>query len=111
MKTGLFPFENSPVRAAVRFPLQIETTLWTDEGGYPAVTEDISSNGALFVADDAPPVGSRVAFTVTMPAGAMGGVEDVLLDCVGHVVRHGRENGKFKVGLIIDEYSLGSEKR
>ncbi len=109
MKTGLFPFENSPVRAAVRFPLQIETTLCTDEREYPAITEDISSNGVLFIADDVPPVGSRVSFTMAMPAGVMGGTKDVLLDCIGHVVRHSRSDGRYKAGVIIDEYSLGSE--
>ncbi len=109
MKTALFPFENSPVRAAVRFPLQIETTLWADDRGYPGITEDISSNGVLFIADDVPPVGSRVSFTMAMPAGVMGGTKDVLLDCVGHVVRHSKLDGKCKAGVIIDEYSLGSE--
>lgn len=109
MKTALFPFENSPVRAAVRFPLQIETTLCTEERAYPAITEDISSNGVLFLADDVPPVGSRVSFTMAMPAGVMGGTKDVLLDCIGHVVRHSRSDGRCKAGVIIDEYSLGSE--
>ncbi len=109
MKTGLFAFENSPVRASVRFPLQIETTLWTAERGYPGITEDISSNGVLFIADDVPAIGSRVSFTMTMPAGVMGGTKDVLLDCIGHVVRHGRADRRYKAGVIIDEYSLGSD--
>ncbi len=109
MKTALFPFENSPVRAAVRFPLQIETTLWMEKRAYPAVTEDISANGVLFIADDVPPVGSRVSFTMAMPAGVMGGTQDVLLDCIGHVVRHSRSDGRCKAGVIIDEYSLGSD--
>jgi hypothetical protein len=110
LKIGLHPFENAPVRTAVRFPLQIETTLWTAERGYPAVTEDISSSGVLFIADEVPPVGARVEFTMTMPAGVMGGSEDVLLDCIGHIVRHGRPDGKRRAAAVIDEYSLRSEQ-
>jgi hypothetical protein len=109
LKIGLHPFENAPVRTAVRFPLQIETTVWTGERGYPAVTEDISSSGVLFIADEVPPVGSRVEFTVTMPAGVMGGTEDVRLDCVGHIVRQGRQDGRCRAAAVIDEYSLRSE--
>ncbi len=110
MKTGLHPFENAPVRTAVRFPLQIETTLWTAERGYPAVTEDISSSGVLFVAEEVPPIGARIEFTMTMPAGVMGGTGDVLLDCVGHIVRHGRLDNVCRAAAVIDEYSLRSEQ-
>jgi len=106
----LHPFERAPVRASVRFPLQISTTLWTAERGYPAMTEDISSSGVLFVADEVPPVGSRVEFTVTMPAGVMGGSQDVLLDCIGHIVRHGRPDGLRRAAAVIDEYSLRAEQ-
>jgi hypothetical protein len=109
LKTGLHPFENAPVRTAVRFPLQIATILCTAERSYPAVTEDISSSGVLFVAEEVPPVGARIEFTMKMPAGVMGGTEDVLLDCVGHIVRHGRPDGRRRAAAVIDEYSLRSE--
>lgn len=110
MKQGVHPFENAPVRTAVRFPLQIDIVLRTADRSYPAVTEDVSANGVLFTADEVPPVGTRVEFRMRMPAGIMGGTEDVVLDCVGRIVRHAKPNGKARAAAVIDEYLLRSEQ-
>ncbi len=109
LSIGRHLLEDTPVRTSVRFPLQIEIELRTSERSYRAVTEDISSNGVLFSADEVPPVGQRVEFRLTMPAAVMGGAEDVLLDCVGRIVRHARFQGKLKAAAVIDEYTLRAE--
>jgi PilZ domain len=97
------------VRTAVRFPLRMEIIVTTPEREYRAVTEDVSSNGVLFTAEEVPPVGSTVEFRLTMPAAVMGSREDVLLHCIGRIVRHERAIGSSKAAAVIDEYSLKAE--
>jgi hypothetical protein len=87
----------------------MEITLWAEDRSYPAVTENISSNGVLFSAEEVPPVGTRVTFRVAMPASLMGGTEGVWLDCVGRIVRHAASNGRQRAAAVIDEYLLRSE--
>jgi hypothetical protein len=99
-------YESIPVRAAVRFPLHLEVVLRTAERAYPGVTEDVSANGLLFAAEELPPVGSEVRFELTMPATIMGGANDVLLYCVGRIVRHQRMTEKRMAAAVIDEYSF-----
>ena len=99
-------YESIPVRAAVRFPLRLEIVLRTAERDYPGITEDVSANGLLFVAEELPPVGSEIRFELTMPATIMGGANDVLLSCVGRIVRHQRIEDKRMAAAVIDEYSF-----
>jgi hypothetical protein len=101
--------EDTPVRTSVRFPLHIGIEVQTAERSYQAVTEDISANGVLFSADEIPPVGARVTFRLTMPAALMGGTEDVLLDCIGRIVRHARPGKKLRAAAVIDEYLLRAD--
>jgi hypothetical protein len=103
-------FEDVPVRTAVRFPLHLEIVVSTPEREYHAVTEDVSANGLLFIGDELPPVDSEVEFRLTMPAEVMGGVEDVVLHCVGRIVRHQETDGKTMAAAVIDEYSLKAEQ-
>ena len=98
------------VRTAVRFPLHLEITVCTPEREYHAITEDVSANGVLFAAEDVPDVGARVTFKIKMPATVMGGHEDVLLYCIGRIVRHKRTNTKNMAAAVIDEYSLKAEQ-
>jgi hypothetical protein len=91
------------VRTAVRFPMKLALQVTTSDGNVDAVTENISANGILFTADKLPPVNSRIEFTIKMPAEVMGTPEDVLIQCIGRVVRHGEEG---QAAAIIDEYFL-----
>lgn len=100
----------TPVRTAVRFPLHLDIVLTTPQGDYKAVTHDVSANGMLFFAEDLPAVGTSVEFRLKMPAAIMGGTEDVLLHCIGRIVRHTVENGKKAAAAVIDEYSLRAEQ-
>jgi hypothetical protein len=101
--------EDTPVRTSVRFPLHIGIEVCTAERSYHAVTEDISANGVLFAADEVPAVGARVTFRLKMPAALMGGTEDVLLDCIGRIVRHARPGIKRRAAAVIDEYLLRAD--
>jgi hypothetical protein len=99
-------YEAIPVRAAVRFPLRLEIVLRTANKDYPGITEDVSANGLLFAANELPPVGTEIRFELTMPAAVMGGVNDVLLHCLGRIVRHQRIADKEMAAAVIDEYSF-----
>ena len=94
----------------MRFPLHLEVVLATEEREYTAVTEDVSANGVLFVGQELPPVESRVKFRLTMPAAVMGGSEDVVLHCLGRIVRYEATGGKAMAAAVIDEYSLKAEQ-
>ncbi len=99
-------YEAIPVRAAVRFPLRLEIILRAADGEYPGVTEDVSANGLLILADKLPPVGTEVRFELTMPAAIMGGANDVLLHCLGRIVRREQLEDKLMAAAVIDEYSF-----
>jgi hypothetical protein len=51
-------------------------------------------------------VGSTIQFSISMPAQAMGAQKDVVVDCVGRVVRCTPIGDKVAVGAIIDEYHI-----
>jgi hypothetical protein len=94
------------VRTAVRFPMKLALQVSTVDGGLDATTENISANGILFTAPRLPSIGSRIEFTIKMPAEVMGTAEDVSIQCVGRVVRHQVQDGEHQAAAIIDEYSL-----
>ena len=103
------PSDSNPLRSSVRFPLHLDIVLTTPEGDCKAVTENVSANGLLFISDHLPAIGTPIEFRLKMPAAIMGGMDDVLLHCTGHIVRHGEENGKLTAAAVIDEYSLKAE--
>jgi hypothetical protein len=98
-----------PVRTAVRFPLHLDVNISWEKGEFHAVTEDVSANGILFESPIGPPVGSRIEFTLAMPAAIMGSTDDVMLHCIGRIVRHQQTAGRSLVAAVIDEYSLKAE--
>ena len=94
------------VQGAHRFPLELPVSLKSAGQESLATTQNISANGVLFQVDAEMPVGSRVEFTISVPAEIVGSDNDVRLDCRGRVVRN-YENGERRgVGVVIDEYHL-----
>ena len=98
--------DQDPVRASVRFPLQLAVLLETEAGSIEATTVDISANGLLFEAECLPRVGTRIVFTMTMPSAVMGSSGDVSVHCTGRVVRHHAGDGLTRAAAVIDEYFL-----
>ena len=96
------------LRTAVRFPMELPLRIKTPFGVIDAVTKNISANGILFTAKVVPEVNSRIEFTIKMPAGVMGTLEDVLVECVGRVVRHQQDGDEAQAAAIIDEYVMRS---
>ncbi len=106
MTVSKAPEATDQVRTAVRFPMKLALTLKTSQGTVEAVTENISANGILFTGLRLPKVDSQIEFTIRMPAGVMGTLEDVSIDCIGRVVRHQRHGEEAQAAAIIDEYTL-----
>ncbi len=94
------------VRTAVRFPMKLALQITTADGTVQATTENISANGILFTGENLPVVDSRIEFTIKMPGTVMGTPEDVLIQCIGRVVRHQIHDGEYQAAAIIDEYFL-----
>jgi len=103
---ALEPEPSPAMRTAVRFPIRLEIRILTENGEILAETENISSNGLMFVSDMLPEVDSRVEFTISMPSAVMGSPKDVSVHCVGRVIRHHQMGETKKAAVVIDEYFL-----
>lgn len=97
---------DQPVRAAVRFPMELDIRLYTSAGEVDARSVDVSANGVLFTGEALPGVNSRVEFTMTMPGAIMGHPEDLMVHCRGRIVRHERRITADLAAAVIDEYVL-----
>jgi len=96
-----------PVRTAVRFPIQLPINLLWAEGEMSATTVDISACGLLFVAEKLLPINSRVEFSIPMPSEILGTDSDVVVSCVGRVVRStSHPSQAVQTAVVIDEYSF-----
>jgi len=94
----------SDMQSAVRFPIKLPVSVKSKSGENLAETQNISANGVLFQVDSEMPIGSLVDFTISLPADVVGAEADVQLDCRGRVVRNFEEDGRRRVGVVIDEY-------
>jgi len=91
-------------RSAVRFPLRLPMRVITDHGIMETVTANISSSGVLFESDQLLPIHARLQFALTMPAVTLGTSADVIIHCVGHVVRSYASPPRCHAAAVIDEY-------
>ncbi len=93
------------LRSAVRFPIRLPIALNTRETSIDtAETLDISAGGVLFHVAADMAVGSTIHFSIAMPADVLGTPQDVVVNCVGRVIRCSDEGGRRSVAAVIDEY-------
>ena len=96
-------------RAATRFPIRLPLAIQGGAGSEKTETRDISYTGVLFYVDADVHVGSSIEFSIVMPASVLGTPSDVVVKCVGHVVRSHLENGRKAVAAVIDEYRFEAQ--
>ncbi len=99
--------KNAPIselRSAVRFPLKLKISVKDAKGKHDAETRNISAAGVLFDVDTDLSVGSNIEFSIAMPGEVLGTGNDVLVNCLGRVMRCAPEEGRRAVAAIIDEY-------
>ncbi|HEX6466104.1 MAG TPA: PilZ domain-containing protein [Terriglobales bacterium] len=93
----------SSVRFPIRLPLQVRAA---NAGQYYAETHDISAGGVLFYMDTELEIGAPVEFSISMPGDVLGTPTDVVVKCVGRVVRCSHEGSRTAVAAVIDEYKF-----
>ncbi len=94
------------MRSAVRFPLELPVAVHAHRERFEATTKDISAGGVLFTMDSVVDVGSVIEFSISMPAQIIGAEQDILVKCVGRVVRCSPDGDKCAVAAVIDEYKF-----
>lgn len=97
------------VRCAVRFPLALPVVLSSGREELVAVTLNVSSSGVLFQLKKALRVGQEIQFSLRMPGSVLGTPQDVLVHCLGRVVRCSMSQKQFLAAATIDEYRFGEQ--
>ncbi len=94
------------MRSSVRFPLHLPVAVRDEAAEREAETVDISAGGVLLEMDNGLQVGTNIEFTIFMPASRMGSPKDVLVSCVGRVVRCSPAGQRCAVAAVIDDYKI-----
>ena len=98
--------ERREVRCAVRFPLILPMTLSAGSEDYAASTRDVSASGVCFRTDRPLPVGQEIQFSLRMPHAVLGAPHDVLVHCLGRVVRCSVSQSQYLAASTIDAYEF-----
>ena len=95
------------LRTAVRFPVRLPVQIKADRGDEQAETINISASGMLFAFERCLEAGSPIEFNLKMPAGSLGTDRDVVVHCVGRVIRCYRKGETdAEIAAVIDRYQM-----
>jgi len=97
------------VRCAVRFPLALPVVLSTSRGEVAAVSRNVSASGVLFALDRELAAGQDIRFSLRMPGAVLGTLHDVLVHCLGRVVRCSLSQTQYLAAATIDEYQFAEQ--
>ncbi|HXR40470.1 MAG TPA: PilZ domain-containing protein [Terracidiphilus sp.] len=97
------------VRCAVRFPLALPVVLSTRYGEVAAVSRNVSASGVLFEVDRELPAGQDIRFSLRMPGAVLGTLHDVLVHCLGRVVRCSLSQTHYLAAATIDDYQFAEQ--
>ena len=97
------------VRCAVRFPLTLSVLLSTRNGDVSALSRNVSASGVLFELDRELPTGLDIRFSLRMPGEVLGTLHDVLVHCLGRVVRCSLSQTQYLAAATIDEYQFAEK--
>jgi hypothetical protein len=97
------------VRCAVRFPLALPVVLSGGKGEFAALTRNVSASGVLFEMDRPLKVGMEIRFSLHMPGTVLGTARDVLVNCLGRVVRCSMSQAQYQAAATIDEYQFAEQ--
>jgi hypothetical protein len=96
--------QHQEVRCAVRFPLVLPVLVRAGRREHTALTRNVSASGVLFEMAAPIRVGENIAFSLRMPGDVLGTPHDVLVDCLGRVVRCSKSHAQSHIAATIDEY-------
>ena len=97
------------VRCAVRFPLSLPVVLSTGSAEIAALTRNVSASGVLFDMDSPLKAGLEIRFSLRMPGAILGTARDVLVHCLGRVVRCSMSQTQFQAAATIEEYQFAEQ--
>jgi hypothetical protein len=97
------------VRCAVRFPLALPVVLSTNHGNVEAFSKNVSASGVLFELGEELPTGLDIRFSLRMPGEVLGTLHDVLVHCLGRVVRCSLSQTQYLAAATIDEYQFAEQ--
>ena len=97
------------VRCAVRFPLVLPVVLSTGDAELVALTRNVSASGVLFELADPLRRGLDIRFSLQMPGSVLGTPRDILVHCMGRVVRCSISQTKYLAAATIDEYKFAEQ--
>jgi hypothetical protein len=97
------------VRCAVRFPLALPVEVSNGKEKQPATTMNVSASGVLFEMDGPLEVGREIQFSLRMPGAVLGTPHDVLVHCMGRVVRCCISQTQYQAAATIDEYQFAEQ--
>lgn len=97
------------VRCAVRFPLNLPVVLTTNHGELAARSRNVSASGVLFELGEELPAGIDIRFSLRMPGEVLGTLHDVLVHCLGRVVRCSLSQTQYLAAATIDEYKFAEQ--
>jgi hypothetical protein len=106
------PVESSApqeVRCAVRFPLALPVLLSTNHGDIRAFSKNVSASGVLFELGEELQTGLDIRFSLRMPGEVLGTLHDVLVHCLGRVVRCSLSQSQYLAAATIDEYQFAEQ--
>ena len=103
------PTSRQEVRCAVRFPLALPVVLSSGNGEFAALTRNVSASGVLFDMDRPLKVGLGIRFSLHMPGAVLGTPRDVLVNCLGRVVRCSLSQTQYQAAATIDEYQFAEQ--
>ncbi len=103
------PTSHQEVRCAVRFPLALPVVLCGGVGEFAALTHNVSASGVLFDMDRPLKVGMEISFSLHMPGAVLGTPRDVLVNCLGRVVRCSLSQAQYQAAATIDEYQFAEQ--
>jgi len=97
------------VRCAVRFPLNLPVVLSAGQGEVIAKTRNVSASGVLFELQEPLPDRHPIRFSMRMPRAVLGTPHDVLVHCIGRVVRCTISQTQYLAAATIDEYQFAEQ--
>ncbi|MGH9606866.1 MAG: PilZ domain-containing protein [Terracidiphilus sp.] len=103
------PRARQEVRCAVRFPLVLPVVIEAGGGEVTARTCDVSASGVAFELETPLQVGVELRFSLRMPSAILGTPHDVLVHCLGRVVRCSLCQTHYQAAATIDEYRFAEQ--
>jgi hypothetical protein len=101
--------QRQEVRCAVRFPLVLPAVVSAGKTDFSAHTRNISASGALLELDRKLETGADIRFSLRMPGPELGTPRDVLVHCLGRVVRCCISQTQYLAAATIDEYKFAEQ--